>query len=476
MTADLTASAPAGLERREYSHAERQRVVIGVLACNFLVALDQSVVLPAIPQIAANLHGDAHLSWVVSAYLLTTTATTPIYGKLSDQLGRFKILAPALVVFMVSCIICAVADSVPLLAFGRALQGLGGGALAAVGQAAVGDVVSPRERGRYQGWFASTWAVAALAGPVVGGFVTEHFSWRWIFWGNLPLAAFALVMTARALRGLPLAGAKGRIDYAGAALLMFAVTATVLGLSEGGTDFPWLSVPEAAIWAAALFGFLLLGMQQRLTPAPLLPASLLHQVGVVALIGGLVSGATFAAIFLLPLLLQWIYGETAGTAGLHLVPMLFAATIGAYAAGQFTRHTGRVKPVLAAGLILGITGYAVPCFSLHAASPAWVVIWLSLANIGLGALMPGTLVAAQSLAQHGEMGAATGVLLVLRTLGGTFGATLAGVAITLAEHTSLSGFRLGFAIAAMFLLLALALAMRLPEINLRTTVTTSPPG
>ncbi|MBB5372974.1 MDR family MFS transporter [Acidocella aromatica] len=474
MTAN--ASATAIPEQRDYSHAERLRVVTGVITCILLVALDQSVVLPAIPQIAANLHGDAHLSWVVSAYLLTTTATTPIYGKLSDHIGRYKVLAPALLVFLAACVVCAVADSVPMLALGRALQGLGGGALAAVGQAAVADVVPPRERGRYQGWFASMWALSSLAGPVVGGFITQHLSWRWIFWGNLPLAVIALVMSTRALRSLPVAGTKGRIDYAGAALLMFSVAATVLALSEGGTDFPWLSWQEAAIWAAALLGFALLAAQQRIAPAPLLPAALLSRVGGVALLGGLTSAALFTAIFLLPLLLQWIYGETASTAGLHLVPMLFASTIGAFAAGQTTRRTGQVKPVLTAALLIGTIGYGLLCFSLHAASPLWPVGFAALGGIGLGGLMPTTLVAVQSLAHRGEMGAATGILLVVRAMGGTFGATLAGVAITLAGHASLSGFRLGFLAAAIFLVLGVALVVRLPRIDLHASVTTGKPA
>ncbi len=474
MTANASATAlPA---QREYTHAERLRVVTGVITCILLVALDQSVVLPAIPQIAASLHGDAHLSWVVSAYLLTTTATTPIYGKLSDQIGRYKVMAPALLVFLAACVVCAMAQSVPMLALGRALQGLGGGALGAVGQAAVADVVPPRERGRYQAWFASAWGLSALAGPIVGGLVTQHLSWRWIFWGNLPLVVFALAMSARAMRGLPISGAKGRIDYAGSMLLMFSVAATVLALSEGGTDFPWASLPEAALWAAALAGFALFFAQQRATPAPLLPVPLLRRVGSVAALGGLTATSMFMAIFLLPLLLQWIYGESSAVAGMHLAPLLFGNTIGALTAGQITRRGFRLRPVLATGLLLGAAGFTLTVPSLHAANPLWPVACATLGGVGLGALMPTTLLAVQSLAQRNEMGSATGILLVVRSLGGTFGATLAGVAVTLAGHASLLGFRAGFAAAALFLLLGLAVVARLPEIDLRDRVTTGKPA
>ena len=471
----MSASSSAGPERRDYSHGERLRVITGILTCILLVALDQSVVLPAIPQIAAGLHGVAHLSWVVSAYLLTTTATTPIYGKLSDQLGRRAVLAPALLVFLAACVVCAMADSVLMLTLGRALQGLGGGALAAVSQAAVADVVPPRERGRYQGWFASTWAFASIAGPVAGGFVTTHLSWRWIFWGNLPLGALALGLSARALRGLPVAGARGRIDYAGATLLMSAIAGLVLALSEGGVDFPWLSWPEAGIAGAALLGFALLIGQQRLAATPLLPGPLLARVSRVSVVGGLVAAAMFAAIFLLPLQLQWVYGESAATAGLHLVPMLFASTIGAFAAGQITRRTGLIRPVLAAALLLAMAGFVPMGLVPHAAPPAYPVALSALATLGLGALMPTTLVTVQSLAGLGEVGAATGILLVARAMGGALGATLAGAALTLGGAGGGGGFRWGYLGAALCLGLALALVAHMPEISLRASVGTGKP-
>ena len=228
---------------RVYSHAEKMRVITGIIVCILLTAIDQTVVLPAIPQMATSLHGGAHLSWVVSAFLLTTTATTPVYGKLSDQLGRRAVLIPALIIFMLASVFCALA--------GRALQGIGGGALLAGSQAAVADVVSPRERGKYQAWFAGTWAVASIAGPVAGGFITEHLSWRVIFWANIPVTAAAILLCARGLAGLPKAGGRGRIDYLGALLMVSSVTALLAGQSTGvfkgkilARFWMWAQAPE----------------------------------------------------------------------------------------------------------------------------------------------------------------------------------------------------------------------------------------
>jgi len=460
---------------RVYSHAERMRVVTGILMCLLVMALDQTVVLPAIPQMAASLHGVSHISWVVSAYLLSTTATTPIYGKLSDQLGRRQILAPALVVFMLACIVCAMAESVPMLILGRALQGLGGGALAAVTQAAVADVVPPRERGRYQAWFASTWALSSVAGPVAGGFITQHFSWRWIFWGNLPLCLLALALSWRGLAGLKPLGARGRIDYLGAALLMGSVATLLLGVSAGGVDFPWLSAPELGIFALAAGGFAVLAGQQRRAPSPLLPGAVLARMRAIAAVGFLNSAAMFMAIFLLPLLLQWFYGETPGQAGLQLVPFLFATTLGAFSAGQVSRRTGLVRPVLAVGLVVAICGFALLGLRPHAPGLAYPVGLSALFGLGLGAIMPTTLVAVQSLAGPGEVGATTGMLLLLRAMGGAFGATLAGAVVAVAREGRLAGFRWGFIGGAILLLAALAVVARMREINLRSTVTASPP-
>jgi EmrB/QacA subfamily drug resistance transporter len=460
---------PAG---RVYSHAERLRVVAGILTCILLSALDQTVVLPAIPQMAATLRGGAHLSWVVAAYLLTTTATTPIYGKLSDQLGRRAVLVPALGLFILASILCALAGTVTVLIVARALQGVGGGALLAVAQAAVADVIPPRERGRYQAWFAGTWAFSSIAGPIAGGLVTQHLSWRWIFWANIPLGLIAMVLCIRGLAGLTAAGARGRIDYLGAALLVFSVAAILLAVSSGGVDFPWASWEICGFCLAGLVGFVCLSRQQRRAAAPILPGALLGAASFrgVLLVGFLNAASLFGAIFLLPLLFQGLYHASPAASGLQIVPFLFATTVGAFLAGQTTRITGRTTPVLAAGVGLAAFGF-LPMAVLPVAASLWVPIGISAVfGMGLGMVMPTSLVAAQNQAPTGAVGAATGVLLLSRAMGGAFGATLAGAFLAIHHHNQATGFRLGFLSCAALEMLATFIALRMADVPLRTTV------
>ena len=202
-----------------YSHKQIVRVITGIMLCILLAALDQTVVIPAVPAIAAQLNAFGHLSWIVSAYLLTSTAATPIYGKLSDMYGRRMLLLLALALFIVASVLCALAQTLPQLIVFRGLQGLGGAGLMAMAQAAIADVVSPRERGRYQGYMAGMWGVASVGGPVVGGWFTDHLSWTFVFWMNVPLGLAAMWLCNRALKLLPVKNLRGKIDYLGAALL-----------------------------------------------------------------------------------------------------------------------------------------------------------------------------------------------------------------------------------------------------------------
>lgn len=451
-----------------FSHEARLKVIVGIITCILLASIDQTVVLPALPQMAASLGDRSHISWVVSAYLLTTTATTPIYGKLSDQLGRRAVLTPALLVFLTASVVCALAGSGGVLILGRALQGMGGGALMAVAQSAVADVVPSRERGRYQAWFAGTWAVSTLAGPVVGGFIAGHYSWRWIFWGNIPLVLVALVMSYRALGVLRPHGGQAPIDYPGAVLLIGAVTLLLLALSAGGVDVPWVSGRELALCVLAGGLFWVLKAQQSRAKAPLLPGRLLVKQGHISVIAFLFSGAMFVLTFQLPLLLQWVYHASPAEAGMGLMPMLFATTIGAYSAGQFLRATGRVRTALAVGLVLAGVGFVPLGLRPLGGGMGWPIGWSFVIGAGLGMLMPTSLITVQSLAGQHDVGTMTGLLLLVRSLGGAFGATLAGAALSLFAAGAVDGFRAGFLGGAAVLCVSLVILARMGDVGLGT--------
>lgn len=475
MTRNNEAASPMGAGQI-YSHAERMRVVTGIVMCILLAALDQTVVLPAIPQMAASLHGAGHLSWVVSAYLLTTTATTPIYGKLSDQLGRRAVLVPAIILFLLSCVLCALSTSIPMLIAARGLQGIGGGALLAVSQAAVGDVIPPRERGKYQAWFAGTWAFASVAGPIAGGLVTQHLSWRWIFWGNLPLGLIALVFCVRGLAGLVPAGLRSKIDYTGAVLMIVSVTAILLGLSTGGVDFPWASASEAGIFAAGIVAFAVLFYQQRHAAAPLFPGALLGRRAYrqILEISFFNSASMFGAIFLLPLMLQWLYHQSPASSGLNIVPFLAATTIGAFIAGQATRRTGRFRAVMVTGVVMAAAGFVLLGLAPQAGMLAYPLCVSAVFGLGIGFVMPSSLVAAQSHAGPRDLGVATGTLLLMRAMGGAFGATMADAFLAIAHQNLAYGFRLGFLACAALELAGVVVALRMEDIQLRQTLETAP--
>ena len=412
-----------------FSHGQILRVLSGVILCIFLAAIDQTVVIPAVPAIAADLHGFDHLAWIVSAYLLTATAATPVYGKLSDIYGRRALLLPAIVLFVVASMLCGAAQNLIQLIGARALQGLGGAGLMSMAQASIADVVAPRERGRYQGYMAGAWGVASIAGPVLGGWMTDRLSWRYIFWVNLPIGLAAFVLSARGLRLLKVANReRAPIDFAGAALIAAVTTASLLVMSWGGTSYPWLSVPVLGMLAAAMVLLTLLVGRERRAIDPLLPPRLFTNATFVrgVAIAALAAAGMFGATFLLPLQFQLTRGVDAATSGTLLVPFLAFNVLGAYASGQVARKIGRVKPILLGGLVLSVLGFLLLAILDAGDSHLRSVIDMALLGFGIGACMPTSLVLVQNAAERRDVGAATGSLLFLRSMGGAFGSTLVG--------------------------------------------------
>jgi EmrB/QacA subfamily drug resistance transporter len=423
-------------------------------------------------------------------------------------------LLVGLTIFALASVLCAIAGSLTELVAARALQGIGGAGLMAMAQAAIADVVSPRERGRYQGYMASTWGIASIAGPIIGGWVTETLTWRWIFWINLPIALIAMLLCDRALRLLQPRVKQAKIDWAGAGLLTAAVSCWLLVLSWGCVEMPWTSPPIVALGVLGLVLMLLLARQEGRFPDPLLPPRLFANAvftrGVV--IAFCSALALFGGSFLLPLFFQLVRGEGAASSGALVVPFLAANCIGAVFAGALARRHGKMKAIMVAGVGACLVGFAMLAL-IDAVTPSWLLVAYQLVlGMGIGMVMPSSLVCVQNAADLRDIGAATGCILFLRSMGGAFGSTLVGALLAsgfsarLAEagitahidlgearrgHGALTGvapvmlghvqaalagaFHLAFAACAIAMLAALFVAVGMRDLPLRTSSANQPP-
>lgn len=426
-----------------FNHREILGVLSGILLGMLLAALDQSIVATALPAIAGELHGLEHLSWIVAGYLLTSTASTPVYGKMSDLYGRRTLLQIAIAVFVAASVLCGLAQDMPQLIAARALQGLGGGGLISMAQAVIADVISPRERGRYQAYLSGVWATASVGGPVLGGFFVDYLTWRWVFWINLPLGVAAFILCRRALVRLATPRAQRRIDYLGAALLTAAVADLLLIASWGGATFSWTSPTLLVLIAAAP---LLVGafMVQELRAAePILPPRLFANavISMASLISFIVAMAMFGAIVLLPVFLQLVIGAGAGHSGILLIPLMGGTVVGAFTSGQLMRRSGRYKPFPLAGLAMSTLAFALMATMDAATPPATAMIYMGFLGIGIGMSMPVMLVAVQNAAEPRDIGVATATVAFFRSLGGSFGAAILWSVLlgALARHLAAAG-------------------------------------
>ncbi len=416
---------------RKLTDGQKRRIMIGVMMAMMLAALDQTIVAPALPIMGGSLGDSEFLSWIISAYLVTGTAVTPLYGKFSDIHGRRPALFLSLGVFLAGSLVCALAPNMAAIIVGRAVQGLGGGGLLALSQTVVADISSPRERARYVVYFSLVWATASVAGPIVGGFFAQHLHWSFIFWINLPIGGLAFLMTNRVLKILPQIKRDHRLDFVGAVLIIGATSALLLVLTLGGVRFKWTSPTILALAGAAALltiGFLL---DMARAKEPLIPLGIFRNkvVGSATLSMFFAMFAFVGITVYLPIYLEFALGLAPTESGAGLIVLLAGSVAGANTTGRYMPRVVHYKRMAVGGLAFAILASA--ALSLLAPRLAfWQVEALMLAvGVGIGAIFPTLTVSVQNAVDPRDLGIGTATLAFLRSLGGALGVAAFGAVV-----------------------------------------------
>jgi EmrB/QacA subfamily drug resistance transporter len=433
--------APSIAPRAPLTQSEVRTILMSLLLTMFLAALDQTIVATALPTIGRQFHDVTNLSWVITAYLLASTAVAPVFGTLSDIYGRRAMIVTALGLFIAGSILCAVAPNMTVLILGRGLQGLGGGGIMPVVQTVIADVVTPRERGQYQAYFSGVWMAAGIGGPVLGGLFAEHLHWSMIFWINLPLGLTSLAMLLPKMRRIPVFHRRRELDWLGGLLLMASAVVIMLVLTWGGTRYSWLSPTILAMVGASAALTLAFVWHARVADEPFLPLSLMGgPIAPYALAaGGCAFGAMLGLTVHLPLYYEVVYHLTASQAGLALIPLAAVSTGGAAIAGRTMARARHYKLVA----IIGTAGAALlGCAMALSTLPLWgLLALLSVFAFGLGTVFPISVVALQNSVARAQVGTVTGAMNFFRALMASFmvAAFSAILLMALGGDISLSG-------------------------------------
>jgi EmrB/QacA subfamily drug resistance transporter len=403
-----------------------------------LAVLDQTIVAIALPTIVRELGELSHLSWVVTAYLLASTIVAPLYGKLGDMYGRKIILQIAIVVFLVGSVLCGLSQTTAQLVLARGLQGVGGGGLIVTATAAVGDLVPPRERGRYQGIFGAVFGIATIVGPPLGGLLVDHLSWRWIFYINLPTGAFALLLVGTILRSRT-PQQQRTIDYLGAISLSVALTAIILCTSLGGAAIAGASLSAIGLVVLAIAGTVTFIVTEMRADDPILPLGLLRNgtFAIACAVTLIINVSLLGSVTYLPVYLQVVKGQNPSASGLQLLPMMLGMIVTSVASGQIISRWGHLKPFPIAGTAIMAIGLAM-LSSLSSANPIWQTSGAAaVVGLGLGMVTQVLVLAAQNSVDFKDLGVATSGTALFRSLGGALGVAIFGVIFANELHTHL---------------------------------------
>lgn len=488
------AGSPA--PERKLGKREVLTIISGLALAMFLGALNQTIVATALPTIGRAFDDFENLSWVVIAYLLTSTVVAPLYGKLSDIYGRRGMMLVALGVFMAGSAASAAAPSMLMLILGRGLQGIGGGGIVPLAQSIIADAVPPRERGAYQAYTGSVWIVAGAAGPVLGGVIAEHLHWSVIFWLNIPLGVGAALLCHRKLKLLPRHERAHTIDLTGAGLMMISAISLLLALTWGGTRYPWLSQQILIlIIGAAVLSAIFIWWVLRV-PEPFLPLAVLNNpiMRVGSITTACTQGVSIGLTIYVPLYYELVHGLSASDSGLALIPIVMMTTPGSYLSGRAMLYMNRYKWV--AIVMLSIATIAVSLLVIHPLMPVWVVsIITGLVGLGTGSSYPTVTVSIQNAVAHQQIGIAMGTMNFFRALASSFVVAVMGAimltqlgaapqrgvssaVIAVAEHRSPADFAHSFsfifAVAVMFLIIGIVALIAMEERPLRATVLAAP--
>ena len=419
----------------ERTHEEIMFIIVALMLAMLLAALDQTIVATALPRIATDLHGLSKLSWVATAYLMTSAIATPLYGKIGDQFGRKRIFQSAIVLFLIGSALCGIAQNMNQLVFFRALQGIGAGGLMSLSQAIVGDVIPPRQRGKYLGYFAGVFALASVAGPLLGGFLTDDVSWRWVFYVNLPIGAVALTAIASRLHLPPVKRSLGfKIDYIGASLLTACTIPLILATIWGGVSHPWGSSLIISLLAGSLLMAIALMFWEhnQSTEVAMMPTHLFkNDIFSVSSVLSLLSGmALFATILFIPEYQQIVRGFSAVKSGLYMLPLMVGMLISMIGSGQLISKLGRYRIFPIIGTI--VTGLGVWLYShVSLTTPQLdLSLWMLIIGLGIGMFMQVMTLAVQNSVNRNELGVATGTVTFFRSIGSSLGGAIFGALLT----------------------------------------------